>query len=185
MKAASLMALILVNFFYITNVQAQDENPFYPETDRQFKIYSDAIESAEKNQNPVVFVLGMKTCVWCNSLGKLIISSELGSAISEVATIQPLNLMGDAQKVVDSLKLRAGMTEKIPGYPFLFVFDPVSELTIGIRLAEFENNIPEEGIYTHHPEMVLKAIHSALGIPYKRKVNASKNMCSEFLAESI
>jgi hypothetical protein len=77
------------------------------------------------------------------------------------------------------------MTEKIPGYPFLFVFDPVSELTIGIRLAEFENNIPEEGIYTHHPEMVLKAIHSALGIPYKRKVNASKNMCSEFLAESI
>ncbi len=73
-------------------------------------------------------------------------------------------MRGDIQDVVNRLKSRAGMTERIPGYPFIFVVDPKRKVTTPISLAGMEHNMPEQKIYTHHPELVKSAIFFALGM---------------------
>ncbi len=181
MKAIFLVIFLAHSFLTVFSAQAQLEVPFYPETDQQLKIYTSAIDAAYENKKPVIFILGRKTCVWCHSLGNLISSTELGRNIEALSTIQPINLTGDAQQVVDRLKSRAGLIEKIPGYPFIFVVDPMRDLTTAISLAEFEHNIPEQGIYTHHPELVLAGVFYGLGLPLGTIENNSINLCNEYL----
>lgn len=152
-------------FFVFCNFSSA-ELIYYPEVDDQLSIYEIAIENAEKNQKPVVFVMGFKACPWCSSLANLMMFTELGRDIAKYATIQPINLQGNAQDVANRLKSRAGMTEKISGFPFLFVVDTKRNVTTPISLANMENNIPEQHTYTHHPDLVKSAVYYALGIDF-------------------
>lgn len=159
---AVFFSLVFIVFFNFSRA----ELIYYPETDDQLSIFESAIESAEQNLKPIVFVMGHKRCAWCSSLANLMMFSELGRDIAKYATIQPINLQGNAQEVVNRLKSKAGMTEKIPGFPFLFVVDTKRNVTTPISLAEMEHNIPQQNLYTHHPELVKNAVYFALGIDF-------------------
>lgn len=183
-----ILISILVSAFPVSGALGSPLATIFVSGTDQFRIYEEAKKDAIKVNKLLLIILGEQTCIWGANLNKVCGESNLKNSLHEIYRVQGISLAdftpatsadpekNNVQLVIDELKSMADMKDRIPGYPFIFVVDPIKSKAIGFRTGPLEANDESKGLYGHDLALLTAKINEAN--------LALTNSCSSFLSAS-